>query len=443
MTPLRTPPAVAHCAGDSMAGMAPGVDPRAHPFALPRGAGPNMIPAGREPVVTTSRRSRPFLAILVVLTVLASLLPQGVVGQSPDPDTSSTSTTGAAPQSDPSPDPDPSSAPEPGPDDVRQAAGAPFPFSWRNPTKGTPTTNVLTAGGIKTIRFSLGGEPGPRHPGRGVPQVPAIRLHDRRPHPGQPVSRRVRSVLVGLRYTAGSRVYSYRLADTRGVEQPVPRVPAAPHGRHDPSREVQDPDLPVPAADPAAQRDQQRRWRARPCRSGSTWARAPARRSSATPSSPGPRASTAPRTQRLGSWSRTNPHGLAGLTRNAAKHDYRYAWKTSASWVGTCRRFEMRLKDGTVQALRYRFGRRRSRCDDDGTGFATDQDTAFTTGDVLANDSDPDGDPHQRHGPRHRPAPMASVSDNGDGTFDYDPDGAVRLPRLGRAGHRHLPLHHQ
>ncbi len=31
--------------------------------------------------------------------------------------------------------------------------------------------------------------------------------------------------------------------------------------------------------------------------------------------------------------------------------------------------------------------------DDSGTGFTTDEDTAFTTGDVLANDTDPDNDP--------------------------------------------------
>lgn len=61
--------------------------------------------------------------------------------------------------------------------------------------------------------------------------------------------------------------------------------------------------------------------------------------------------------------------------------------------------------------------------DDSGVGFETQYDTAFTTGNVLDNDSDPDGDSltisavltSGTHG---------VVTNNGDGTFDYDPNGA-------------------
>ena len=61
---------------------------------------------------------------------------------------------------------------------------------------------------------------------------------------------------------------------------------------------------------------------------------------------------------------------------------------------------------------------------DGGGAFTTDEDTAFTTGNVLTNDTDED-----------LPANTLSVagldvsgtagmvSDNGDGTFDYDPNG--------------------
>jgi VCBS repeat-containing protein len=60
--------------------------------------------------------------------------------------------------------------------------------------------------------------------------------------------------------------------------------------------------------------------------------------------------------------------------------------------------------------------------DDSGAGFTTDEDTVFTTGDVLANDSDPDGDTLT--------IPVFDITGtvglvtyNDDGTFDYDPNG--------------------
>jgi VCBS repeat-containing protein len=60
--------------------------------------------------------------------------------------------------------------------------------------------------------------------------------------------------------------------------------------------------------------------------------------------------------------------------------------------------------------------------DDRGAGFGTDENTAFTTDSVLENDSDQDGDRltivQVRTGPT-----KGRVTDNGDGTFDYDPDG--------------------
>ena len=60
--------------------------------------------------------------------------------------------------------------------------------------------------------------------------------------------------------------------------------------------------------------------------------------------------------------------------------------------------------------------------DDSGAGFGTDEDTAFTTGNVLGNDTDPDGDVLSVAA-LDTSATTGTVVDNGDGTFDYDPDG--------------------
>lgn len=61
--------------------------------------------------------------------------------------------------------------------------------------------------------------------------------------------------------------------------------------------------------------------------------------------------------------------------------------------------------------------------DDAGTGFETDQDTAFTTGNVLDNDTDDDGD-ILTITTVDSSTTLGLVVDNGDGTFNYDPNGA-------------------
>jgi len=53
-------------------------------------------------------------------------------------------------------------------------------------------------------------------------------------------------------------------------------------------------------------------------------------------------------------------------------------------------------------------------------GASTTEDTAVTTGNVLANDSDPDGDALSVSG--HTQGANGSVTYNGDGTFTYTPD---------------------
>ncbi|MCP4022076.1 MAG: tandem-95 repeat protein, partial [Desulfobacteraceae bacterium] len=62
--------------------------------------------------------------------------------------------------------------------------------------------------------------------------------------------------------------------------------------------------------------------------------------------------------------------------------------------------------------------------------FSTDEDTAFTTGDVLTNDSDLDGNALTLTG-FDVTGTKGSVTDNGDDTFDYDPDGQFESLSVG------------
>jgi uncharacterized repeat protein (TIGR01451 family) len=60
--------------------------------------------------------------------------------------------------------------------------------------------------------------------------------------------------------------------------------------------------------------------------------------------------------------------------------------------------------------------------DDGGIGFETSKDAVFTTASVLPNDTDPNGDTLSIVG-FYTTGTLGLVTDNGDGTFDYDPDG--------------------
>ncbi len=63
---------------------------------------------------------------------------------------------------------------------------------------------------------------------------------------------------------------------------------------------------------------------------------------------------------------------------------------------------------------------------EDGQGFITDEDTPFTTADVLANDVDVDGDTLVVSAV-DATGISGLVTNNGDGTFDYDPNGAFEF----------------
>lgn len=60
--------------------------------------------------------------------------------------------------------------------------------------------------------------------------------------------------------------------------------------------------------------------------------------------------------------------------------------------------------------------------DDGSTGFITDEDSSFTTTDVRTNDTDPGTDTLQVSG-INTTGTIGLVQNNGNGTFDYDPNG--------------------
>ncbi len=60
--------------------------------------------------------------------------------------------------------------------------------------------------------------------------------------------------------------------------------------------------------------------------------------------------------------------------------------------------------------------------DDGGAGYRTDADTALTTGNVLDNDTDVEGDPLSVSSV-DRSGTRGLVTNNGDGTLDYNPNG--------------------
>ncbi|MDH3718343.1 MAG: DUF2341 domain-containing protein, partial [Planctomycetota bacterium] len=61
--------------------------------------------------------------------------------------------------------------------------------------------------------------------------------------------------------------------------------------------------------------------------------------------------------------------------------------------------------------------------DDSGPLFTTDADTSFTSGNVLGNDSDPDVSDILSVASIDTTGTVGLVTDNGDGTFGYDPNG--------------------
>nr|WP_281177174.1 Ig-like domain-containing protein [Marinobacterium profundum] len=68
--------------------------------------------------------------------------------------------------------------------------------------------------------------------------------------------------------------------------------------------------------------------------------------------------------------------------------------------------------------------------EDSGAGFSTDEDTTFTTASVLGNDTDVDGDTLNVSA-LDTTGTLGLVTDNGDGTFNYDPNGAFESLGIG------------
>ena len=114
---------------------------------------------------------------LTLVTLLVTLLPTGPLAQAPSSDS------------------------------VTVAGGGAYPFSWVAPTRDVPFANRLTAGGVKTIKFSLGG-----NRGLGIlapiSQEPAGGLRNGRVAPRSTYKTRPFGA-AGLTYNRSSRTYSY------------------------------------------------------------------------------------------------------------------------------------------------------------------------------------------------------------------------------------------
>ena len=68
---------------------------------------------------------------------------------------------------------------------------------------------------------------------------------------------------------------------------------------------------------------------------------------------------------------------------------------------------------------------------DGGVGFETDEDSAFTTASVLLNDTDVDASDTLIVSALDTTGTLGTVVDNGDGTFDYNPNGAFEALAAG------------
>ena len=67
---------------------------------------------------------------------------------------------------------------------------------------------------------------------------------------------------------------------------------------------------------------------------------------------------------------------------------------------------------------------------DENTGFITDEDSSFTTANVLGNDTDPGNDSLTITGVDTF-GTVGTVTNNGDGTFSYDPNGSFEYLKAG------------
>ncbi|MGB8434535.1 MAG: DUF2341 domain-containing protein [Burkholderiales bacterium] len=71
--------------------------------------------------------------------------------------------------------------------------------------------------------------------------------------------------------------------------------------------------------------------------------------------------------------------------------------------------------------------------DDSGAAFTTNEDSAFTTGNVLANDTDLDIGDVLAVSVLDTTVALGLVTDNGDGTFNYNPNGAFNYLAVGES----------
>ncbi|MEA2622084.1 MAG: protocadherin Fat 4, partial [Chloroflexota bacterium] len=359
----------------------------------------------------------------------ASRAPAGTPAEAPasaaDPAPAAGGTVDAQPATapdEPTASPEPAATPSPGTNPAEPAvepAGAAFPFSWKFPTRKPPSFNPATAGGFVTIRFSLGGN---RGMGILASPSPTSQRFDCASGALIPHSRYKTRPFgsAGLSYNASAKVYTYTWQTREEWSNSCRRFELALSDgtvhrvkfRIDTFNFIP-PILHLPATNPAVAGSVVDVGFHMGASAGAHVIRSNTPRSARVNCGSG---------ALMGPWERTLPHGSAGLTRNPSTHDYHYAWQTDAGWTGTCRRFEMKMRDGSLEVLRFQFNRPPHAVNDSGSGFGTDEASPFTTASVLANDSDPDGDSFSVTG-MSAAGTHGSVTNNGDGTFGYSPNG--------------------
>jgi VCBS repeat-containing protein len=309
-------------------------------------------------------------------------------------------------------------APEPTPSTpVVEPAGAPFTFRWETPTRAPSAGfNRLTAGGVRTVKFSLGGDHGLTFLAPGYPKSQRIDCSTaaRVPHTQSSTT----AFGTPLTYDATTGIYTYAWQTRQSwsstcrqfvlklSDGSLHKANYAVTGFH-----FSAPLLAYPGINPAS--------------AGAVLAVRFKLGGDAIFRGLTPRSVRIDCTTGaiIGGRTKTQPQGVSSLTRDPVTHEYTYNWQTKAIWAQTCRRFELRLRDGSVEALSLQFNRAPDAVNDSGTGFTTDEATAFTTANVLANDSDADGDSFSLTG-MNTGGTVGAVTNNGDGTFAYNPGAA-------------------
>jgi VCBS repeat-containing protein len=301
-----------------------------------------------------------------------------------------------------------------------EPAGAPFSFSWQAPTRSSAAgVNLAAAGAVRSVKFSLGGNEGLNVLAPNYPKSQQYNCATGAPLAGTQSATAAFGTPLTYNATTGVYTYSWQTFESWSDTCRRFKLKLSDGSVHKAKFDIAAFHISSPLQAYPGLNDAD---------AGTV---VPVRFQLGGASSSDIFRGVTPRSARidcatgafLSGRTRTLPHGSAGLTRDPSTHEFTYAWQTRSIWLGTCRRFEMRLRDGSIEGLSFDFHAGAPHAvADGGSGFSTDEATAFTTPNVLANDSDPDGDSFGVTG-MSTAGTVGSVTNNGDGTFGYNPNG--------------------